>query len=236
MAQAELEDRELPGAYHRIGFPYSDGTGAVHIETTRPELLAACVALVAHPDDERYQQHFGSTVRTPVFGVEVPVVAHHLADPEKGSGIAMICTFGDTTDVTWWRELDLPTRPIIGWDGRIIRGHAGLDRADEPGRAAFGSLAGLTMFSAKKRMVELLAEAGALEGEPRPITHPVKFYEKGDRPLEIVTTQQWYIRNGGRDADLRAAAAGPRRRSCSGTRRAWPCATRTGWRAWPATG
>ncbi len=204
VAQAELEDREMPGAYHRIAFPYSDGSGAVHIETTRPELLAACVALVAHPDDERYQKHFGTTVTTPVFGVEVPVVAHHLADPEKGSGIAMICTFGDTTDVTWWRELDLATRPIIGWDGRIIP-----DTPDwitgEAQRDAYASLAGLTMFSAKRRMVELLTETGALEGEPRPITHPVKFYENGDRPLEIVTTKQWYIRNGGRDADLRAA-------------------------------
>jgi valyl-tRNA synthetase len=203
VAQAELEDREQTGAYHRIGFPYSDGTGVVHIETTRPELLAACVALVAHPDDERYQKHFGSTVTTPVFGVDVPVVAHHLADPEKGSGIAMICTFGDTTDVTWWRELALETRPIIGWDGRIVPETPTWITTDA-GRDAYGSLAGLTMFSAKKRMVELLAESGTLEGEPRTITHPVKFYEKGDRPLEIVTTRQWYIRNGGRDADLRA--------------------------------
>jgi valyl-tRNA synthetase len=204
VAQAELEDREMPGAYHRVAFPYSDGSGAVHIETTRPELVAACVALVAHPDDERYLKHFGTTVTTPVFGVEVPVLAHHLADPEKGSGIAMICTFGDTTDVTWWRELDLPTRPIVGWDGRILP-----DTPDwitrESGREAYASMAGMTMFSAKKRTIELLEEAGWLEGEPREITHPVKFFEKGDRPLEIVTTRQWYIRNGGRDADLRAA-------------------------------
>jgi valyl-tRNA synthetase len=134
----------------------------------------------------------------------VPVVAHHLADPEKGSGIAMICTFGDTTDVTWWRELDLATRPIVGWDGRILP-----DTPDwitrEPGREAYASIAGMTMFSAKKRMVELLGEAGWLDGEPRPITHPVKFFEKGDKPLEIVTTRQWYIRNGGRDAELRTA-------------------------------
>jgi valyl-tRNA synthetase len=203
VAQAELEDREMPGEYHRIAFPYSDGSGAVHIETTRPELLAACVALVAHPDDARYQKHFGTTVTTPVFGVEVPVVAHHLADPEKGSGIAMICTFGDTTDVTWWRELDLATRPIIGWDGRILP-----ETPDwitrESGREAYASIAGMTAFSAKKQVVELLGAAGWLEGDPRGITHPVKFYEKGERPLEIVTTRQWYIRNGGRDADLRA--------------------------------
>ena len=203
VAQAELEDREMPGEYHRIAFPYSDGSGAVHIETTRPELLAACVALVAHPDDERYQKHFGTTVTTPVFGVEVPVVAHHLADPEKGSGIAMICTFGDTTDVTWWRELALATRPIIGWDGRILP-----ETPDwitrESGREAYASIAGMTAFSAKKQVVELLGSAGWLDGEPRAITHPVKFFEKGERPLEIVTTRQWYIRNGGRDADLRA--------------------------------
>ena len=121
VAQAELEDRERPGAYHRIGFTRHDDGEPIYIETTRPELLAACVALVAHPDDERYQPLFGTTVTSPVFKVEVPVVAHHLADPEKGSGIAMICTFGDLTDVVWWRELNLPTRPILGWDGRIIR-------------------------------------------------------------------------------------------------------------------
>ncbi len=201
VAQAELEDRERPGAYHRVSFHRPDGQ-AVFIETTRPELVAACVALVAHPDDERYQPLFGSTVTTPVFGVEVPVVAHELADPEKGSGIAMICTFGDTTDVTWWRELDLPARPIIGWDGRVL--------ADDPawitsdgGRDAYRSLHGLTVFSAQQRMVELLRESGDLHGEPRAITHPVKFFEKGDKPLEIVTTRQWYLRNGGRDLPLR---------------------------------
>ena len=121
------------------------------IETTRPELLAACVALVAHPSDERYQPLFGTTVTTPVFGVEVPVVAHELADPDKGSGIAMICTFGDTTDVTWWRELQLPTRPIIGWDGRIIPGVPDWITSDS-GRAAYEHVAGATMFTAKERM------------------------------------------------------------------------------------
>jgi len=203
VAQAELEDRERPGAYHRLSFHRADGE-PVFIETTRPELLAACVALVAHPDDERYQPLFGHTVTTPVFGVEVPVVAHELADPEKGSGIAMICTFGDTTDVTWWRELQLPARPIIGWDGRIL--------ADEPqwittdsGREAYRSLHGLTVFSAQQRMVELLRDTGNLHGEPAAITHPVKFFEKGDKPLEIVTTRQWYLRNGGRDLALREA-------------------------------
>ncbi|MES9608999.1 valine--tRNA ligase [Actinomadura sp. NPDC000929] len=197
VAQAELEDREHPGAFYRIRF-HGDQR-PVYIETTRPELLPACVALVAHPDDERYQELVGTTVRTPLFGVDVPVVAHRLADPGKGSGIAMICTFGDVTDVTWWRELDLPTRAIIDWDGRLA--------ADPPqGVPArpYDELAGKTVFSAKERVVELLRESGDLDGEPRKITRPVKFYEKGSKPLEIVTTRQWYIRNGGRDEGVRA--------------------------------
>lgn len=205
VAQAELEDRERDGAYHRIGFPSTaDPANLVVIETTRPELIPACVALVAHPTDERYQALFGTTVRTPLFGVEVPIVAHPLADPEKGSGIAMICTFGDVTDVTWWRELQLPTRPIIGWDGRILPDVPEWIVGDASAQH-YRDLAGATTHTARERMVAKLAESGDLLADPKPITHPVKFYEKGDRPLEIVTTRQWYIRNGGRDLDLRAA-------------------------------
>ncbi len=203
VAQAELEDRERPGAYHRIGFDRPDGE-PVYIETTRPELLAACVALVAHPDDQRYQLLFGSTVTSPIFGVDVPVVAHHLADPDKGSGIAMICTFGDTTDVTWWRELQLDTRPILGWDGRILRELPWWITSDT-GRSAYEHIAGTTVFTSREKMVTLLAESGDLVGEPKPINHQVKFFEKGDKPLEIVTTRQWYLRNGGRDEALRTA-------------------------------
>ena len=200
VAQAELEDREQPGAYHRIGF---DGpNGKIFVETTRPELLPACVALVAHPDDERYQPLFGKSVTTPLFGVEVPVVAHRLASQEKGSGIAMICTFGDVTDVIWWRELDLPNRAILGWDGRIIS-EAPDVITSEKGKEVFAELAGKTTFSAKQTIVELLQESGDMVGDAKPITHPVKFFEKGDKPLEIVSTRQWYIRNGGRDEDLR---------------------------------
>ncbi|MFJ3488434.1 valine--tRNA ligase [Leifsonia aquatica] len=200
VAQAELEDREQPSAYHRVAFHGADGP--VYIETTRPELLPACVALVAHPDDERYQPLFGTTVRTPVFGVEVPVVAHHLAQPDKGSGIAMICTFGDITDVTWWRELDLPNRAIIGFDGRIVsEPPAAIESAE--GKAAYAELAGKTTFSAKQAVVELLRASGELIGDPKPIQHPVKFFEKGDKPLEIVSTRQWYVKNGARDEQLR---------------------------------
>ncbi|NUP76491.1 MAG: valine--tRNA ligase, partial [Nonomuraea sp.] len=196
VAQAELEDREWPGAFHRISF-YGE-RGPVWVETTRPELIPACVALVAHPDDERYQALFGTSVLTPLFGVEVPVLAHHLAEPDKGSGIAMICTFGDVTDVTWWRELHLPTRPVIGWDGRLLP-----EPPDGVEGEPYKELAGKTVHSARERIVELLRESGDLDGDPRPVQRAVKFYERGDKPLEIVTTRQWYIRNGGKEQALR---------------------------------
>jgi valyl-tRNA synthetase len=194
VAQAELEDRAREGAYHRLRF------GPVEIETTRPELLPACVALVCHPSDARYAALVGSTVHTPLFDMDTPVYAHPLADPDKGTGIAMVCTFGDPTDVTWWRELALPTRVVIGRDGRLLP-----DPPPGVPAAPYQELAGLTVPAARRRIVELLAASGDLVGTPRPITHPVKFYEKGDRPLEIVSTRQWYLRNGGRDRDLREA-------------------------------
>ena len=205
VAQAELEDKETPGAYHKLRFPRSDGGEPIWIDTTRPELVPSCVALVAHPDDERYQPLFsGATVLSPVFGVEVSVYPHHLADPEKGTGIAMICTFGDTTDVTWWRELDLTVRTVIGRDGRFA--------ADTPdwlttpeASAAYQRIAGKRVKQAQEEIVQIFSESGDLQGVPRPIVHPVKFFEKGDKPLEIVSSRQWYIRNGGRDADLREA-------------------------------
>ena len=211
VAQAELEDRERPGAFYRIAFHPDDSGDSgdsgdaqpVHIETTRPELLPACVALVAHPDDARFQGLFGTTVQTPLFGARVPVLAHPLADPEKGSGIAMICTFGDTTDVTWWRELDLPIRAVVGRDGRFLTEPP--EGLSTDGEQAYAELAGRTVRQAQRRVVELLQAAGDLVGEPRAITHPVKFYEKGDLPLEIVISRQWYIRNGGRDPELRQA-------------------------------
>ncbi len=198
VAQAELEDREMPGAYHRLAFRREDGQGVVEIDTTRPELLPACVALVAHPDDVRYQPLFGTHVLTPLFKARVPILAHALADPEKGSGIAMICTFGDITDVTWWRELKLPVRAIIqanGTLGPVSWGSAGWESADvAAAQAAYDRLAGLSAKKAQAAVVEQLTVSGDLLAPPRPITHHVKFFEKGDRPLEIVSSRQWFFR------------------------------------------
>ncbi|MDT0202794.1 valine--tRNA ligase [Nocardioides sp. AE5] len=203
VAQAELEAREYAGAYHRVAFHRADGS-PIHIETTRPELIPSVVALIAHPDDERYADLFGSTVTSPVFGVEIPVLAHPAAEPDKGAGIAMCCTFGDLTDVQWWRELQLPVRTVIGRDGRFLRETPAWLSADAAS-TAYADLAGKTVFSAREAMVAKLREAGDLDGEPKPTQRMTNFFEKGDKPLEIVATRQWYIRNGGRDADLRAA-------------------------------
>jgi valyl-tRNA synthetase len=202
VAQAELKAQEYPGHYYRIAFHGPDAP--VHIETTRPELIPAVVALIAHPDDERYQPLFGSTVKSPVFGVEIPVLAHPAAEPDKGAGIAMCCTFGDLTDVQWWRELQLPVRTVIRRDGRLQTDTPAWLAGDRAA-AAYAELAGKTTFSAREAMVELLRAAGDLDGDPKPTMRMTNFYENGDKPLEIVSTLQWYIRNGGRDEDLREA-------------------------------
>ena len=162
------------------------------------------------------------------------MLAHRLADPDKGTGIAMICTFGDTADVTWWRELNLPVRTVIGRDGRFAgEPPAAIESAS--GRDAYNRLAGKTAVQARTEIAAVFAESGDIDGEPRPITHPVKFFEKGDKPLEIVSSRQWYIRNGGRDDDLGQALID------RGTQMNWSpatCgpATRAGSRGSAATG
>ncbi len=199
VAQAELEDRDQTGAYHRLIFRTAGG-GPLAIDTTRPELLAACVAVVAHPDDSRFAPLFGTHVTTPAFGVRVPMLAHALADPGKGTGAAMVCTFGDLTDVIWWRELKLPTRAIVGRDGRVV-GEAPTTYIDG---SPWETIQGQTLKATRRTMVAHLSESGEMEGEPRPIVHPVKFYEKGDRPLEIVTSRQWFISTMDHRAELTA--------------------------------
>ena len=212
VAQAELESREYPGFYHRLAFHITDPARAaeaaaagapiengvdVCIETTRPELLPACVALIAHPDDERYKPLFGTTVASPVFGVEVPVLSHPAAEMDKGAGIAMCCTFGDTTDIDWWRDLNLPLRTVLRKDGRLL---AEIPEwiTSEQGREAFAEIAEKTTFSAREALVARLEASGEMRGEPQKTMRQTNFFEKGDKPLEIVTSRQWYIRNGGK--------------------------------------
>jgi valyl-tRNA synthetase len=203
VAQAEMEDRPTAGAYHKLVFHRHDG-GNVEIDTTRPELLAACVAVVVHPNDARWRDLVGTEVTTPLFGVPVPVVTHGLADPEKGTGAAMICTFGDSTDVVWWRELNLPLRSVVQRNGRLQTEQPEWLNGEGAMRA-WEALGGKTTKAARRDIAALLAESGELVGDPRPIEHEVRYYERGERPLEIVSSRQWYIRNGARDPERRQA-------------------------------
>ena len=197
VAQAEVEDREREGEYHHIRFEVEGGDEIV-VATTRPELLPACVAVVAHPDDARYKDMVGKNAITPLFKAPVPIIADEGADPEKGTGILMNCTFGDASDIDWWRALGVPAREVIGRDGKMVPVAWGEDAfvsLDAAGaQKAYDELSGLYINQARKRMIELLGEAGALAGEPEKTIRAVKFYEKGERPLEFVVSRQWFIK------------------------------------------
>jgi valyl-tRNA synthetase len=206
VAQAEVEDRPLAGAFHHIRFGV-EGEGSFVVATTRPELLPACVAVVAHPEDERYQGLFGKRAVTPLFRVPVPILADERASIEKGTGILMVCTFGDATDVEWWRQFDLPLRQVIGKDGRFILaqfGSPGWESLDpDAANAFYGALQAKNVQQARRAITDLLREerGSALPGlgppliqEPQRIEHAVKFYEKGERPLEFISTRQWFVR------------------------------------------
>ena len=218
IAQAEAEDRTIAGAFHDLEFAV-EGGGRFVVSTTRPELLAACVGVTAHPEDARYGALFGKRAVTPLFRVPVPIFPSELADPEKGTGILMVCTFGDATDVLWWREHGLALRQLVGKNGRLVAvrfGSPGFESADaEAANRFYASLAGKPVAGARKAIVELLRQAEGsatgggppLQGEPRPIQHTVKFFEKGERPLEFVPTRQWFVRLLDKKAKLLAKGA-----------------------------
>ena len=206
VAQAEIEDKEIPGAFHKIEFAVEGEDARFVIATTRPELLPACVGVTAHPDDERFKPLFGKRAVTPLFHAPVPIFPSEMADPEKGTGILMVCTFGDQTDVQWWREQGLALRQIIGLQGRLRRvdfGEAPFESLEvAKANAAYAELEGLNVKQAQARIVEMLRDPEAsatgrgapLQSEPEAITHAVKFFEKGDRPLELLPTRQWFCR------------------------------------------
>ncbi|MBK5256099.1 MAG: valine--tRNA ligase [Vicinamibacteria bacterium] len=206
VAQAEVEDRPMKGAFHKIRFAV-EGGGDFTIATTRPELLPACVAVAAHPDDERYRALIGKNAITPLFRAPVPIFGSPLVDPTKGTGILMVCTFGDATDVQWWREEKLPLRQTIGRDGRMAMvefGSAEFPSQDAAAaNAAYATIVGKSMSESRRLIVVALRDPSGsadndgtapLVSEPEPLEHSVKFFEKGDRPLEFVSSRQWFVR------------------------------------------
>lgn len=206
VAQAELEDRSVQGAFHKIAFGIEGEDRQIVIATTRPELLPSCVGVTAHPEDKRFKDLFGKRAITPLFQVPVPIFPSELADPEKGTGILMVCTFGDQTDVYWWKEQGLQLRQTLGKNGRLLPimfGDTDWESLDpDAANGYYSQMTGKSVPAARKIIVQLLEDAdGAapgtdkpLQGEPEPLMHDVKFYEKGDRPLEFVPTRQWFVR------------------------------------------
>jgi valyl-tRNA synthetase len=178
IAQAELNDLERETLFVTIAFGLEDG-GSLPIATTRPELLPACVAVFVHPDDARFRGLVGGTARVPLFGMQVPILEDRAADPQKGTGAVMCCTFGDTTDVAWWRNHKLPLRAAIGLDGRLTQ-------IAEP-------FSGVDLAEGRRRILEALEAQGLILGR-QPIDQSIRVHERCDTPVEYIVTQQWFIR------------------------------------------
>ena len=208
VAQAEIEDREIKGAYHDLRFGIEDSKQDLIISTTRPELLAACVGITAHPDDKRYKDLFGKKAISPVFFAPIPIFPSELVDKEKGTGILMVCTFGDQTDVIWWRENELPLRQVFGSDGKILDIRFSDDKEKNGWVSLNQKLANINarkifdknLNESKKIIIDLLKDPKnsstgkiPLISDPKNILHPVRFYEKGESPIEYLSTRQWFV-------------------------------------------
>lgn len=210
LAQADIEDKEFDSQMNNLTFTLEDGT-EVTIATTRPELLGACVAVFYHPDDPRYTPYAGKTAITPLFGVKVPLLADEHVDKAKGTGLVMCCTFGDQTDIDWWKTHKLPTRVILDKAGKLCNmEHIGSD--DWPSvdvakaQEVAAELTGLKVKAARAHILELLDNAGVLTKQEA-ITHAVKCAERSGAPLEILVTPQWFIRILDQKEQLLAKAA-----------------------------
>ncbi len=177
VAQAELEDVEKPSFFNDIIFKTTDGQELV-IGTTRPELLPACVAMLYNPDDPRYQHLAGKKAIVPLFGQEVPILADESVQIDKGTGLVMVCTFGDKTDIAWVKKFNLPYRAVIGLDGKWT--------------TEAGFLAGLKAEAARNAVLEKLKEQGLLKNQ-KPITHAVNVHERCKREIEFMPLKQWFV-------------------------------------------
>ena len=178
VAHAELSDIQRESTMFTLAFKLDDG-GTIAISTTRPELLPACVAIFVNPQDERYRHLIGRIGLTPLYHKRVPVLADPKADPRKGTGVVMCCTFGDSTDVVWWREHALPSIKVICADGRLS--------------SEAGFLAGMDIRSARSRIVESLAEQN-LVMDRKPVMQIASVHDRCDTPVEFIETAQWFIK------------------------------------------
>lgn len=176
VAQAELDSADVTSTFNDITFTIKGQP--ITIATTRPELLPACVAVFCHPDDKRYEQYIGASAIVPVFGQQVPVLADDKVDPAKGTGLVMCCTFGDQTDIFWFKKHKLPFVQAVGLDGKWT--------------TITGPLAGMPVHDARKKVLELLKEQNLLVGQ-KAITHAVSTHERCKQEIEYQILSQWFV-------------------------------------------
>ena len=176
IAQAEIEDKEKQGVMYNIAFTCADKK--LIIATTRPELLSGCVAIFYNPNDLRYTHLSNQYAITPIFNEKVPIIADEDVAIDKGTGLVMCCTFGDIQDINWFRKHKLPIKKVVEHTGKILNS---------------GKYSGLYIKQAKKEIVEDLKQLGLVESEQN-VTQFVKCAERSGMPLEIIVTDQWYIK------------------------------------------
>jgi valyl-tRNA synthetase len=195
LAQADIEDKNIKGLMYDILF-FTKDFKSLKIATTRPEMIPACVAIFCHPEDKRYSNIIGQTVLTPIFQQEVKIIADNKVDMEKGTGLVMCCTFGDTTDVEWWKTHDLNTKMIINENGRM-RNFEQLENdkilTSEHAQIYKKIFDGNTIKQARENIVTTLKEMQLITAEQE-LERPVKCGERSGAPVEILITDQWFIK------------------------------------------
>ena len=179
ISQVETEDMEEDSHFNDIEFDLATGNGSLVISTTRPELLPACVAVIVHPDDESNEHLVGEKAEVPLFDYEVPIIEDERVDMDTGSGVVMCCTFGDQTDIEWYKAHDLDLRIAMNESGQmteLAEKYEGKDREE-----------------AREAIVDDLDEEGLLL-DRWSIEHTVQVHERCDEPIEFLVTEQWYIK------------------------------------------
>ncbi|MFH0869217.1 MAG: valine--tRNA ligase, partial [archaeon] len=177
LAQADLEDKERETKLNYIDFKVDNQV--LQIATTRPEFLPACVGVFVHPDDKRYKKFVGKSAVVPISGQKVKIMADGLVDQKFGTGAVMICTFGDKTDIEWWRKHKLPLRIILEKDGRLNQ--------------LAGKYAGMKLEEARKNIIEDMQAQGLLKRQES-LKQSVAVCWRCPTPTEYVVTKQWFVK------------------------------------------